>query len=436
VKPNRLCQSSRQSGAAALAVVMVLFFIISMVAAYTARNLVFEQRTSVNQYRSTQALEVAEAGLEWAMNLLNATRIDDACRPSANVADATFRDRYLAIDPATGNIAPRLQADGITELWPSCVFNGAAWTCNCPTNAAPAVPTPAGAGIFPAFRVRFQLLADVGAAPGTTPYRPRAVRVEVNGCTRNVGACIDFPAQGVGNEGRATVAATFALKPGLTTAPAATLTARGAIDFSGNALSVVNGDPRGSGITVQSSDAFNSAGVRLQGIPGSPGSQSVVDFDLSLAALSADRMFANYFGMWPTTYREQPAAVLLTCAPSCSAAQVRNAASLNPGRVLWLDGAVDFDSAGSVGTPTAPVVIIVNGNISFTQPIDVHGLVYARGAATVSAGNGFIYGALIAEGSLTGTGTPTLVYDKAVLDRLRVLYGSFARVPGSWKDWQ
>ncbi|MBK7062382.1 MAG: hypothetical protein IPH51_18705 [Rubrivivax sp.] len=34
---------------------MVLFFIMSLVAAYTSRNLIFEQRTSANQLRSTQA---------------------------------------------------------------------------------------------------------------------------------------------------------------------------------------------------------------------------------------------------------------------------------------------------------------------------------------------------------------------------------------------
>ncbi|HRZ62470.1 MAG TPA: PilX N-terminal domain-containing pilus assembly protein, partial [Rubrivivax sp.] len=43
-------------GAAALVVVMVLFFIMSLVAAYASRNLIFEQRTSANNYRSTQAL--------------------------------------------------------------------------------------------------------------------------------------------------------------------------------------------------------------------------------------------------------------------------------------------------------------------------------------------------------------------------------------------
>ena len=45
---------------------MVLFFIMSLVAAYASRNLIFEQRTSANNYRSTQAFEAAEAGLEWS----------------------------------------------------------------------------------------------------------------------------------------------------------------------------------------------------------------------------------------------------------------------------------------------------------------------------------------------------------------------------------
>jgi Tfp pilus assembly protein PilX len=74
--PRRVAAAQR--GAAALAVVMVLFFVISLVAAYASRNLVFEQRASTNQYRSTLALETAEAGAEWALALLNTGRIDDS----------------------------------------------------------------------------------------------------------------------------------------------------------------------------------------------------------------------------------------------------------------------------------------------------------------------------------------------------------------------
>ena len=54
---------SRQRGAATLIVVMILFFVMTLVAAYTNRSLIFEQRTSANQYRSTQSLEIADAGM-------------------------------------------------------------------------------------------------------------------------------------------------------------------------------------------------------------------------------------------------------------------------------------------------------------------------------------------------------------------------------------
>ena len=58
-------------GVAALTVVMVLFFIMALVAAYTNRNLVFEQRISANSYRLARAADAAEAGLDWTVALLN-----------------------------------------------------------------------------------------------------------------------------------------------------------------------------------------------------------------------------------------------------------------------------------------------------------------------------------------------------------------------------
>ena len=68
---------AKQRGAATLVVVMVLFFIISMVAAYTSRNMIFEQRTGANLYRATQSFEAAEAGMNWALMMLNRGRIDE-----------------------------------------------------------------------------------------------------------------------------------------------------------------------------------------------------------------------------------------------------------------------------------------------------------------------------------------------------------------------
>ena len=63
MRNQRATSCSAQRGAAALVVVMVLFFIISLVAAYASRNMIFEQKTSANQYRSTAAMEAASRPL-------------------------------------------------------------------------------------------------------------------------------------------------------------------------------------------------------------------------------------------------------------------------------------------------------------------------------------------------------------------------------------
>ena len=78
---------SRQGGVAALGLTLLLLFALLLGVAYVNRNLVFEQRASANQYRSTQAFEAAEAGLEWTLARLNDVRpIGADCLPTADPA--------------------------------------------------------------------------------------------------------------------------------------------------------------------------------------------------------------------------------------------------------------------------------------------------------------------------------------------------------------
>ena len=79
-------------GVATLTLVMVLFFILAMVAAYANRNLIFEQRVSINNLRTTAAASAAEGGIDWAIAMLNGGRIDASCEPDAASA-TTFRSR-------------------------------------------------------------------------------------------------------------------------------------------------------------------------------------------------------------------------------------------------------------------------------------------------------------------------------------------------------
>jgi hypothetical protein len=452
-RPSHPGLARHQQGAATLIVVMILFFIMSLVAAYTNRSLIFEQRTSANQYRSSQALEVAEAGLEWAISQLNFGRIDDSCVKSTSTADTSFRQRYLNIDGTTGKITPdpnpNLAAGVLTAM---CVWNGAGWTCSCPSTGLPSVTAPTAPGIWPAFRVRLRSLVATGTPPA--PPQPSTIWVDVVGCTRlGLGAtdpCLGFTSLGDLSEGRALVSSMVSLAGNAAGLPQAAVTSKGAMNLGTSAMSVYNTVSGGSGITLQSGGTIAPSTLDVHSAPGSPAAASIHQNDPALVLTTAtpfspaDRMFAAVFRSGPLTFQNQQAAVELTCPTSgCSAASVRTALSFNPGRPLWLTGSLIVDTSGDIGSASEPAVIVINGDLQHTvSGVNLFGLVYLRmaGAATDwnVSGSGQITGAVVTDGGLTSTVTagPTVVYDPDVLRLVRFNVGTFVRVPGSWRDFR
>lgn len=447
--------STRQRGAATLVVVMILFFIISLVAAYTNRNLIFEQRTSSNQYRSTQALEAAEAGLEWAVTMLNFGRIDTSCNKSASNTDGSFRGRYISTDPITGKFTPVLNPAG-TEF-PTCVSNGSGWDCACPDPSAstPTLTPPAGTAVAPAFRVR--LRAASGTAIPPVPKQPGVIWVDVVGCTRldPVGAanpCLSFAGQGTLNEGRVVVSSMLALGGSASGMPLAALTVRGDVALTGSgAFNGYNTGVGASGLAIHASGTILPTGLTRRGAPGAPEASTQAGGDSGLAPTDAgafstlisgyDRSFASIFNMRPESYQEQQAAVFIDCSAGCNASTVySNAIERNPGRPLWLNGNLNVDS--SLGTADKPLLLVVHGEVTFSTAAEINGLVYVRlprplGVSTwTTSGTGRINGAVVVDGDVVGTGNTTVVYDSAILQRVRYGSGSFVRVPGSWRDFQ
>ncbi len=414
---------------------MVLFFVMSLVAMYASRNIIFEQKSATNLHQSNASFQTADAGFQWALGMLNGGRINDACQASANPSDLSFRQRYLQADRYI-NLQPGVRTG---PLWPTCWFDSVSgnWVCHCPgdpSSPGSVSPPPASGGYVPSFQVRFLTVAD--ATPSTAP---RAIRLEVAGCIQFDPACLNFQPPHSDLCG-GTVCAVLALSPALKTAPAAALTARQAINVGGTGLTVGIGSG-GSGFSVAAISGSSIAGINVASVAigaGLPSGGTIIQSASVLADpdFNANRQFAAVFGVWPDTYIEQPGAFRVNCSSACSASQVRNAAEQNPGRPLVLDGDVVLDGGADVGNATNPVVMVVNGDLTFTVPTTVWGLIFVRTSNWATAGLGMIHGAVVADNQIGGTGGFTVVYDAAVLERARQTMGSYVLVPGGWKDFR
>lgn len=416
---------TRQRGVAALVVTMTLFFAMLLIAVFANRNLVFEQRASANQYRSTQAFEAAEAGLEWAQaQLNNVARIGDDCKASGDTTGSSFRDRYLRVaTPGAGFSAAQWNNAGVsTGLQPACVRADAGWQCACP--AAGHAPLAAPAQAAPAFSVEF--------LPGA---KSGVVRVVSRGCSSLGGAC----AQGSSDptDAVARVEASFALLPGLASAPAAALTLRGALDVGAAALGVHNIDPASGAVALHAGAGVQASALRVGSAPGAASSTSIVSADARLAALSPAQLFASYFGLERSSWSQQPVVTPLTCAGNCAGPLEQAVAAAGNNALIRIAGDLEVEGPVSIGSRQQPALIVVDGEARLRGAVTLHGMLYAsavRWDGAVPSGS-LVRGALVSETTYRGDATPDLVYDPAVLATLRQRSGMFARVSGSWRDF-
>lgn len=418
-----------QRGFAPLAVTLLLFFTMVLVAAYANRGLLFEQRASAHQYRAAQALEAAEAGLEWALAQLNdSQRVDDRCLPSTIATDSSFRERFIRTHPDTGLQEPVAWMSGglPVALQPGCVHGDSGWSCSCPSSGHPsldAVDHGDGAP-HPAYSVQF--IADA---------QPGLVRITSTGCSSASGPC--RPGADDRTDASVRLQVVLGLLPGLATAPQAPLTVQGSVDVGTAALGLHNPDGASGGITLRAGGNLIGTAVRLTTAPGGVVGASAWTHDPMLASIEADRLFSTHFSLDKASWKNHAAVQAMPCADECAARVAAAIGRAAGNRMISITGDARFDGPVTLGAPDRPVVIVVDGRVTLTGGVTLHGLLYAadvRWDDTAGSPAG-VHGAVISESTYRGNGAPDLHRDAAVLRALQLNTGSYARVPGSWKDF-
>lgn len=423
-----------EHGAATLVVVMSLFLVMALLAAYGNRSMMFEQRISSSYFRAGVAQEAAEAGIEWTLAQLNGDAINNSCVPVAT-GGTRFVDRFLAISPTDRTI--KQSGSGLVATTVAdCTREGTGWTCRCPDRGAWTAPAAvSGTAIMPSFGIALLPLEDPALPAGAG-----SVMVSSLGCTGSVVSACDLTLdKGRGSLGASAQQTLVALVSAVRTPPAAPLVVKGAVTVAGTGgLGLHNTDPRSAGLLHHVGGAATGfTESRLNSVPGTSPAQARIQDDSGFRGRSTEELFRAFMGMTPSRYASHPSLRKVNCSGGdCGAALA--AAYAAGKRILWVEGDMSVLSNKIIGSATDPVVIIATGQTTLNGPFQLTGMLVSLGNVTWdnSSGTSMIVGALLVAGDLSTTGAMDIVYQPAIVDQLRNRVGSFVRVPGGWTDTQ
>ncbi|MFM9915442.1 MAG: hypothetical protein ACKVOX_06515, partial [Rhizobacter sp.] len=153
--------------------------------------------------------------------------------------------------------------------------------------------------------------------------------------------------------------------------------------------------------------------------------------------IDPDRLFASHFGLDRANWKSQAAVQAVACANECGRAVAAAIGNASGNRMISIGSDARIDGPLTLGSPEHPVVIVVDGSVTLSGDVRLHGLLYAAdvhwdAAAHPQAG---VRGAVVSESDYSGTGEPDLSLDAELLRNLQRQTGSYARVPGSWRDF-
>lgn len=403
----------RQRGVAVLHVTLVLVLVASLAVFYAARGGITEQRIAANEVRSQAAYQAALAGLDHAIAYFDSGRKVEEFAPGLGASAPT------ASPPRGANYRVQFCSPGASA--PACAANIAApLACTPPASAELRTPMIVACGWSTDTSAVIRMVQLVAGAPSaagsiTTPV----VTYGTNNMLTGGGSILNY----------------FNDLTVWSGGPVPTQSATGKT-FVRNIVSdpvpLATANYREAG----NSPACNNPPTHYTcSSSGSSVGPDVISNDTALSTLNASQYFATFLGSAPADYRASKVTYTVDAGLPASDSNTTSVGAIPADKqynqVIWIEGNVS-SQIPNLGTPTAPVIVVINGNWDVTGSPVINGLVFVTG--TVSGnGNATIYGALIAN-QVNINGNFKVIYDPTGLGLTQRL-GRAGTVPGSFRDW-
>lgn len=386
---------ARQRGVLTLVISLAILVLSTLVTFSVTKAILMEQKITNNELRAKQAFEAAEAGMLAAMDYLD---------------DGADRDGNAAIDPVFDT-----DADGIGDAPSTTVGTGSV-----------TVTTTDLSGDMTSIRIVAQGFSDDRSATRTITQ----TQVTINPLP-------NAPQNPVVSKGQVIVAGSATVH---NPEGHSTIWSGGDVDLgSNNSTKTQVPDVNSANYptcmdtpmtcTLADSSSRNLASV------------DVIENDSSLAALSSDEFFINFFGLPPATYRASMVTIDTTPASFNSAVDRAQY------EVIWVEGDTTIQGStigctttvsGNNVCPTAnqrPCIVIIDGDASFTGTPHIYGILFVTGALSMS-GNATVHGAVVAAGDASNStgGSLDIWYNSRILAATSNA-GKSTGSAGTWKDF-
>ncbi len=403
-----------QKGAATLLTAVILLISITLVTLLTAKTVLVETQMAADNYRTTQAVAAANAGMDFAVQYFDQGGFDhdrNGVVDYNQALDHTTYDRTYTSSDGTQTTYANINFDN--SVGNRCVPSGSA------TMKHGLITVRGFSDDALGQRTISQCVGPLNVLRDDGPKQPLVAQGNV-ALTGNARIINRYTNTTIWSGDKVTIGSSSAMETYIKD-PAVTSTL--------SLTQLLDTDDENNAILVSNRNLGNGL--------------DIIDSDPSLGNLQGLEFFKNFF-------IADSRAELKALAGSQSYTSMTDAISTPvKSGLIWVEEA-DHDmsmTGGTIGSIDSPAIVVINGDFTLGGGATIYGLLYVTGKYTIN-GTPTVVGANVVEGTnlatetpatppiVTGTGTISLVYWAGfATGSTHPLPGLTAVVAGSWRDW-